>query len=192
MKRIFIFLLFTCCFYSHAQAQLPQDDKGHILFTEVVKADSLDEKLLYSNAKAWLVASGHHLAGTAEDSLAGKLQASNGFYVYAKGYLTKKIHGKITYNTTLEVKNGRYRYTFSDFVFHYYAEDRTFKTTATGRVKPLEEQKAGGWQAQWDAHKHSTNNTITTQVESLKAAMAKIPKIKSEPVITKQSTKADW
>jgi hypothetical protein len=192
MKRIIVFLLFTCCIYSFAQAQLPQDETGRIVFAEVVKADSLDQKLLYSNAKTFLTASGYHLTSTAEDSLAGKLTASHGFYVYAKGYLTKKIHGKIIYTAIVEVKNGRYRYIFNDFVFHYYAEDRTFKFNPTGRVKPLEELKASGWQALWESHKQSTTTHIAAQVKSLKLAMSKIPQIKIEPVITKQATKAEW
>jgi hypothetical protein len=191
MKQVFTLCLIICC-YNLAQAQLPVDETGHVSFVEVVKADSLDQKLLYSNAKAWLLSNGSHITSTAADSLAGKLTADNGFYVYSKGYLTKKIHGKITYNTVLEVRNGKYRYIFNNFVFHYYAEGRTFKTVDTGREKPLEEQKASGWQTLWDSHKRMTSEHINSQIKTMVLAMIQLPKIKTEPVISKKSTTADW
>jgi hypothetical protein len=192
MKLVFTCCLIICSFFTLAQAQLPLDETKHVSFIEVVKADSLDEKLLYSNAKAWLLANGYHLTSTASDSLAGKLTATHGFYVYAKGYLTKKIHGKITYNTLLEVKNGRYRYSFNQFVFHYYAEGRTLKTLSTGRQKPLEEQKASGWQTLWESHKRTTAEHIISQIKTMTVAMAEQPKLKPEPVVTKKIPTADW
>jgi hypothetical protein len=192
MKQVFTCCLVICSFFTLAQAQLPLDENKHVSFVEVVKADSLDEKLLYSNAKAWLLANGFHLTSTASDSLAGKLTATHGFYVYAKGYLTKKIHGKITYNILLEVKNGRYRYSFNQFVFHYYAEGRTLKTLPTGRQKPLEEQKASGWQTLWESHKRTTVEHISSQIKAMTVAMAEQPRVRPEPVVTKKAITTDW
>ena len=169
-----------------AQA-LPLDEHGKSGFYAVVKADSLPAGLLYAHAKAWLHRRGYVLAGA--DSAAGRLEATHAFGVYDRGYITKRLHGKMNYRLTLEVKNGRYRSQFTDFSFAYYQDDRTGRPLPTGKTKPLEDLTAPGWQKLWEAHRHDTQLTVTGLSAELKTAMLAVPKA---PMLTQRTVSADW
>jgi hypothetical protein len=172
-------------FGAHGQA-LPADERGRVAFYEVVPADTLRAGLLYAHAKAWLHRRGYTL--TAADSLGGRLVATNAFAVYDRGYVTKKLHGKVQYQLTVEVKKGRYRQQFTDFAFAYYREDRTYHFVPTGKTKPLEEPTAAGWQKLWNSHRQATRQAVEGFAAELKTAMLTVPK----PVAQQPRPLADW
>lgn len=190
MKQIISIICLIYCFSSlSAQSLLPLSDAGKVSFAEVVKTDSLKKVQLYANAKAWLTTKGYKVFVSPADSSAGRLTAHHSFYVYARGYVFKKIHGNITYTATIEVKENKYRYTFDNFVFHYYKEDRNHKMVPSGKEKLLEEKKASGWQSLWESHQKNTHQTITMGIADLKATMSRIPDAKKElPVAAKKGT----
>ncbi|GAA4498456.1 hypothetical protein GCM10023172_15490 [Hymenobacter ginsengisoli] len=170
---------------AHGQA-LPTDAQGRVAFCEVVPADSLPAGRLYTLAKAWLRRRGYQLA--VADSAGGRLVATNAFGVYDHGYATKKLHGKIQYQLTIEVKKGRYRQQFTDFVFAYYAEDRTYHLAPTGKTKPLEDPTASGWAHLWQSHREATHQTVDGLAAELKAALLARPK----PLAGATRPAADW
>jgi hypothetical protein len=184
MKQFCTITLAICWFSAFSQTQFPLDDQKKIAFTEVVKADSLSDKILYTNAKTWLVANGYQITSSPEDSLAGKLTATTELPVYARGYLFKKIHGKIAYTATIEVKENKYRYNFTQFVFKYHKEDRNYKMVPTSKTKPLEEDKASGWQGLWESHLKYTYTAVSNNIATLKTAMLTKPEVKKEPAVT--------
>ena len=168
-----------------AQA-LPLDEAGRVAFAEVVRTDSLRAGLLYSHARAWLRRRGYDVAEA--DSAAGRLVASHAFGLYDRGYVTKRLHGKVRYRLVVEVKEGRYRAQFTDFSFAYYQDDRSARPLPTGKTKPLEDATAPGWQKLWEAHRHDTLLTVTSLAGELKTAMLAMPRAPSSPV----SRSADW
>ena len=113
-------------------------------------------------------------------SIAGE----NFFYVYQRGVATKQIHGTVTYRVTLDIKDNKYRYTVSDFVYHYYQKDRNFNYVPTGRTKPLEDTEAHGWQKTWEKHKTYTSEQVQVLVKKLK------DEIKPPPPSSVTTTKA--
>ena len=187
MKTLFYILLLIIPGLAHAQL-LPLDEQGKVSFYEVVKADSLKADLLYSNAKNWLQSRGYTLAEM--DSVGGRLVATNAFPVYDKGYVTKKMHGKVGYQLSIEVKEGKYRYQFTNFVFAYYKEDRTYRLVPTGKIKALEETTASGWQNLWENHRKNTLLTVENLIGEMKTMIPTQPK--ASVVIAKQSKKEDW
>ncbi len=187
MERLFCILLLVISSLAYAQP-LPLDEQGKVSFYEVVKADSLKADLLYSNAKNWLQGRGYTLTET--DSVGGRLVATNGFPVYDKGYVTKKMHGKVGYQLSIEVKEGKYRYQFTDFVFAYYKEDRTYRLAPTGKTKALEEATASGWQHLWENHRKNTLLTVENLIGQMKMAIRTQPK--SSVMMAKQNKKEDW
>ena len=168
-----------------AQA-LPLDEAGRVGFAEVVRADSLRAGLLYSHARAWRRRRGYDVAEV--DSAAGRLVAAHAFGVYDHGYVTKRLHGKVHYRLTVEVKDGRYRAQFTDFTFAYYQDDRSARPQPTGKTKPLEDATAPGWQKLWEAHRRDALLTVTALAGELKTAMLAVPRPPSPPV----SRTADW
>jgi hypothetical protein len=169
-----------------ARAQsLPLDEHGKVSFYEVVKADSLPVAVLYAHAKGWLGQRGYTI--TIADSAAGRLVASGAFGVYDRGYLTRKLHGKVSYLLTVEVKDGRYRVQGNDFVFAYYQEDRAYRLVPTGKTKPLEDTAAAGWQKLWETHRKDTALAITSLSDDLKTTMLTVPKAPA-PTQARQAT----
>ena len=170
-----------------AQA-LPLDEQGRVSFYHVVKADSLPAGILYGHAKGWLRRRGYALATA--DSVAGRLVATSALPVYDRGYLTKKLHGKVRYQLTVEVKNGRYRVQFTDFVFDYYQEDRAYRFVPTGKTKPLEEPLAAGWQPLWQHHRQDTLLGVEGLAAELQTAMLALPP--PAAALTPSRRSADW
>jgi hypothetical protein len=188
MRALLVFLcsllLATPLAWSQA---LPLDNQQKVSFYEVVPADSLRASTLYAHAKHWLHQYGYTLSST--DSVAGRLVATQALAMYDRGYLTKKLHGKMRYQLTLEVKDGRYRLQFNNFVFDYYQEDRSYHLVPTGKVKPLEDKLAAGWQKLWQSHRQDTLLGITSLQSELKTAMLAVPK---RPTSPPSAGSADW
>jgi hypothetical protein len=168
----------------------PLDENGKINFWEVVKTDSLKIPQLYLNAKNWIKESGYKIVE--DDSLGGIIKATQKFGVYDKGYISKKLHGKISYQLIIELKETRYRYQFNQVVFDYYKEDRNYNFSPTGKQKLLEDKLAKGWQNLWDNHRSTAFNTISQQVELFKNAMIFIPKLEEAKTNNNPSLKTDW
>lgn len=184
-------LLLVCALWLAGRAAgaqaLPLDDQGKVSFYAVEKADSLQASRLYAHAKSWLQRRGYALVEA--DSAAGRLVATHALGVYDRGYLTKKLHGNVRYRCTVDVKDGRYRAQFTDFVFAYYHEDHTYHLVPTGKTKPLEEPLAAGWQKLWQSHRQDTFAGITTLQAELKTAMLAKPR----PVVPAPTARsADW
>lgn len=187
MNHFFSFLLVLTCFNAYTQTILPVNGSNQITFTDVVKADNIKKELLFDNIKTWLVANRHTLQQNTTDSVSAQLIAKGEFPVYARGYVSKKIHGKITYDLTIEVKDNKYRYFFTGFVFHYYKEDRNFAMKPTGQTKPLEETKAQGWQSLWEQHKSKTRATIESHINQLVIAAVATPAPEKQITATKNT-----
>jgi hypothetical protein len=188
MSPFAFFLLAGLLVASRAGAQaLPLDERGKVGFYDVVRADSLPAGLLYAHAQALLSRRGYVLA--VADSATGRLEAAHAFGVYDHGYITKRLHGKVHYRLTVEVKAGRYRLQFTDFSFAYYQEDRTTRSLPTGKTKPLEDATAPGWQKLWENHRHDTQLTVTSLSAELKTAMLSRPRPRPPVPLAKS---ADW
>jgi hypothetical protein len=187
MKNLFCILLLIISGSVQAQI-LPLDEQGKVTFYEVVKEDSLKADLLYTNAKSWLQSLGYTL--TEMDSVGGRLVANNAFPVYDKGYVTKKMHGKVGYQLSIEIKDGKYRYWFTDFVFAYYKEDRTYRLVPTGKTKALEETTASGWQHLWGNHRKNTLLMVENLIGQMKTMIRTQPK--TSVMMAKQNKKVDW
>jgi hypothetical protein len=182
MKNTLLFVFFLATLLCQAQL-LPKDEAGKVVFEDIVKADSIKSLLLYTNGMKWITDSGYQIVS----GDGSKITATQQFPVYDKGYVTKKLHGKISFSLSIEVKDGKYRYRFSDFVFAYYKEDRTYHFVPTGKKKPLEEASAQGWQKLWENHKKTTLTIIESQIKQLQTAMLVVPKPAAQ-----KSKKEEW
>lgn len=179
MKALLLILtLFTSLLIStivHGQASLPLNEKGKVSFLEIVKADTTEMSTLYQLADNWIRKNfkSNQMTSHKTDT-AGFINSEGSFLVYNKGIISKEPHGRIRFNISIDVKNNKYRYCFTDFVFEYYKQNREYKFVATGKEKPLEETKSPGWQSLWDKHRLETNKVINNYIVNLKTSM--IPK----------------
>ena len=162
------------------QAALPLDEHGKVVFYEVVDREGTPKEALYAAALGWLGANAPEYQEQREtDGTAYRFTATRQFPVYAKGYVSKQLHGTISYQLTLEIKDGRYRYYCNDFVFHYHKIDRTYKMAPTGQTKPLEDPKAPGCQITWKSHREAVVKMMNALEADLKNALQpKAPEVK--------------
>ena len=178
MRRIYLLLLLLPCLTILVHAQdFPLNESGKIYFYEVARADSLRKDVLYHNAVRWFYALRNPDLQMVikADSLKGKIDAQNELSLYSQTGVLKKLSGKVTYTSSVEVKDNLYRYTFSNFVFHYYKQDRTYKIVATGKTKDLEDTNASGWQKLWDQHRNTVFKKITADIGQLKTMIIEVP-----------------
>src|SRR5260221_12748552 len=134
---------------SYAQPATSTEEAQRVEFMNVVKADSLSKPLLFQNAMKYVASlknSEEKFDLKLKDSIDGKVYGQIVFFVYSQSGILKKISGTITYQLAIEVKDNKYRYQFSDYVFHYYKQDRYYNMVATGKTKSLEEPNVSGWQ----------------------------------------------
>lgn len=155
------------------------------VFSEVMMVDSLDSGTLLKIGKEWVVKNGFTSIDT---SGLNEVKAENTFFVYQKGLISKQVHGKISYTFLLEVKDNKYRYTISDFTFHYYKQNRNYEMKPTGKEKSLNDPTAKGWQKTWVQHKHSTKKEILLLIQNLKESLVPIIRLQ----VVKQSTPSDF
>ncbi len=177
----------------HCQAQFfPIDSTSKkILYTNVEIIDSVPTAQLYKNAEMWM--SKNFKSPTNYDTQfnlkEGFIKCNTSYLVYTKGMMSKEIHGRISYDIMIEIKEKKYRYTFTNFVFEYYKQNRQYQYEPTGRIKPLEEPKYPGWQPVWNKHKIQANNTVQQLIVSLKLAMKQTQFVEEKKM---EKKKTEW
>ena len=177
-----------------------RDENNKIVFYEIINIDTIERKYLYENALIWLKSTlvEKNDKITFENELMGTIEGESGFMVYVPSIISHMPHGKISYKVQLEIKEKKYRYYFSDFIFQYYQQDRRdFKyKPVKSALKPLEKEKYMGSQNAWNAHKVTVKETIDGQIANLKLQMAKKPlvfiEIKKDSVIKPIIKTKDW
>jgi hypothetical protein len=162
MKNIFLLatLFLLSCKFCFAQEEFK--------FSEIVKTDSLKAEVLSSKGKAWIIS---HKFSNVDTSSASGFKGDSWYRVYQKGVVSKQMHGTITYKLLLEIKDNKYRYTFTDFVFHYHKQDRNLVMVPTGKTKSLNDPKAEGWQKTWEKHKAYSKKQMEVLIADLKKSM---------------------
>jgi hypothetical protein len=182
----FLIVTNTVC----GQVNFPLNASGKIEISEVV-IDSLPKEELYSQADKMFASLSNtpelKLKALKKDSVQGNMIASLEFPVYYQSGVIRKMQGLVSYQLELSVKDNKYRYVYTDFVFHAYAQDRYHFNVPTGKVKPLEETEAFGWQKDWDRCRNSTKVKVDDQVATIKTKM--IPVVAPPVTVSK---KYDW
>ena len=129
MKKVFAFI----CFVVVAKLALAQkdslafDDHGKYIYYKVVNAAAgTNANVLYGRCLAWFNATADKKTLKLTKPDAGNTACAGGgvFTVSKKGSLGKHEDGGVTYKLFVEIKDGKYRYWFTDFVYTPYQRDR--------------------------------------------------------------------
>ena len=170
---------------------LPLNGSGKSGVTEVVTVEGFPKAILYTHEVKWLkgmTGVEGKLSSVAKDSLAGSISGNFEFPVYAQSGILRKMAGAISYHFTVETKDEKYRYAFTDFLFHYYVQDRNYKMVKTGKTKFLEDPKAAGWQKLWTDHRKTASTRVKHQIDELKLRMVETYK----EVAKAEEKKVEW
>ncbi|HEV8511675.1 MAG TPA: DUF4468 domain-containing protein [Cyclobacteriaceae bacterium] len=188
MKTFFLIVVLGLSLKTNCEGQ--SATVGVMDFSNVVVADSLSKELLFRNALSWVNTLNDKTVLSQKDSIQGKVEGESSYLVYTQqAGILKKLSGRVSYKIFIEVKDNKYRYHFSNFMFHYYKQDRNYNMVETGKVKSMNEQSATGWQKLWDSHRVTTQNKMKEYGKQLEIKMIEKPETPSEKVIAK---KVEW
>jgi hypothetical protein len=160
-----------------------------LAFEEVVPVDNTTKEDLYKRAKYWAVDlfNNPNKVIQLDDPSEGVLVIKAQFpYNQSWSYASESSRGIITYTLKIMSREGRYKYTFSDFVhtsygsasFLYHGE---LLTTAAECPNPMKGNKSYS-QKVWDDLKLQSKQYATGIASSLSSSM-------SQPL---ESEKEDW
>jgi hypothetical protein len=173
---------------SHSQTkETKHDTTKKVIYSDVVKLDSMNKYELYKRAVKWISKQG--FTEVEEDPYGCKIIAKNKFTVYTDVSVLAKPNGNFTHNVMIEARDGRYKYVFSEFKYHYIKQNRDLKYVEVKGEKPIEDTKAPGWKKQWAKNKKQVNNKMEVYIKSLYNEMsytAPVPVAKPDP------KKEDW
>lgn len=123
MKKIILSLLAFVPFISFAQLidELPKDENGKLLYTDVIQADSIKMDQLYLNSKQFFV----DAFKSAKDVI--QLEDKEAGIVIGKGFsdiviksLGLGVKEQMWYTIKIQSKDGRFRYDIYDIYFKSY------------------------------------------------------------------------
>jgi hypothetical protein len=95
-------------------------ENGSVIYTEVVKVDSLNKKELYNRAKKWVVLK----YKSANDVI--QLDDKEDGIIIGKGNFGIKYYSRrptINHTLQIETRDGRYKYTISSFIYSDVQKD---------------------------------------------------------------------
>ncbi len=179
MKAITTLVAYFCfaILFSHAQEPM--------FFSEVVKVDSsLSKEVLFSRARAWF--SSHYLNSKAaldvQDKETGELLGNGSIDVNALQIGSEPFpYGLVTYNFKIFVKDGRYKYEFSNFVhknkddwshgYISYGPLNNSKTAPNGIKCPMCGEKLNN--KCWNSIIDDVKSKMDLHITSLKSSMLK-------------------
>jgi len=111
MKKILIIILLFNCFLSFSQNDsicniLPSKD-GKVCYESVVQIDKSSGAQIYSNSKIWI-------GNTFKNAKAVIQSDVENSSLVIKGNIKEDQYSIYTFTLTLQFKDGRYKYTFTD------------------------------------------------------------------------------
>lgn len=169
--------------------EFPKDEYGKYNFSEVVQVPGLSKEQLFNNGSTFLkkikvLKSREKYLNINEDN--SQLTTKGSFYVYRYGSIKKAIDGAVEYDIKIELKEGRYRYTITNFQFNEYQRNRYGRyEPMKGKYKPLEMQASSLNQKSWEYYKETVHEKTLELINNLYGDMIysetkKIKKAKKE------------
>ena len=190
MKNLILSLSLAVTFLA-VTAQSPNsllvNELGLIAFSEVITIEDATQEYLFTNAYSYLqsLVEKHRKLKKGPSILKDStgINLSLAFTVY-NDFPVHSPHGVIKYDFTVSVKDGRYRYQATNFVFHYLKRNRYGKfVEIKGKSKALEEPFYKGNQRLWENHKTRMSEKIGDLAENLRVEMMLIPNVPKEEIV---------
>jgi hypothetical protein len=184
-KIIFIglpVLLSMYCSSIFAQDDLPVPIKGNsIYYEEVVKVDSMLKKdALYQRTKLWVaqnyVTTGNFNPVQYEDRDNGIITIRIPLKQFESNFFIHTYFVNVSAVGTIQVKDGRYKYTFADFLYNslgdYTVNGEEVKEDGSGEDL-VRNALSGASKKLYISNLSQINNQMTQITESLKNALSK-------------------
>ena len=171
MKTICSFLLIALIATPFFAQDLPKDEDGQVVYTEVVNVEGKTQDQLLQNAKRWF---DQEYKSAKKRVVEGYTVLDNHNFTVKKG---SKVAGGVNYDIRIMIKDGRYKYEISNLVHKDYE-----KVVGSGGKLERDEPKDGFSQKLWDEFKAQANEQALALIKSLKEGM----------VYTEEAKSSDW
>ncbi|MFA4866583.1 MAG: DUF4468 domain-containing protein [Pedobacter sp.] len=172
LSTLIILLFFTATGFAQEKA-LSTDDRGKLIYYEVVNLKEVSADSLKSRVKAFLKKTPKTLKLKSADT--DSLMYITGKLIINKTALVlSRPSGEVLYNFYVESKDGKYRFWMTDFNFISYQRDRYgnfVPSTAVGI--PLETKPGKLNSAEWNGYVKATAKELNVFAERFKEAMMK-------------------
>lgn len=176
MLKQTIFVLFAFCLNATAQdVPFPLNEIGKYEFNEIVELNGIDKDKLFENGQKFmkkvkvLNSKKKFYTEEKEDYM---LKNRGSFYVYRLGSVKKGIGGAVEYDLTLEMKDGKYRYTITNFIFNEYQKNRYGKyEPINGKYTPLETEVSSLNKKEWDKQRQVVYDKSQELIQNLNSDM---------------------
>lgn len=173
MKCLSLFsLLLLICVTGFAQDnKLPYDERGKLIYYEVVEKKEVSAAVLSERAAKFLkAAKGVKLNPEPGDSL---LKAKGKMIINKTALVLSRPSGELLYNLSVDIKDGKYRFWLTDFNFIPYERDRYSNfVPATTIATPLENKPGKLNAGEWDTYVKAAATESKAFASKLKAAMS--------------------
>ena len=175
--KITLFLTFLLIQNAFAQkAVFPTDENGKYTFIEIVDLPEMKSERLFRNGQAFMdkiefMDSKENFLAVDENN--NSIQTKGRFSVHNYGSIKKHIDGIVSYSILLEIKDGKYRYTITDFVFNPYERNRYGKfVPVNGKTTPLEVAPSKLNQKNWNQYRSEVYEKTFVLIQNLNKAMS--------------------
>lgn len=177
MKRILLAIICLSLKLSGASAQgdpLMLDENNKYIYYQVVTQAKTPPDSLYERALLFLrsTRSAAKLTFIDDNKATGSIRASGGTLVRKRSTLSAHEDANINFNMVIEVKDGKYRYWFTDFVIVPYQRDRYANfVPVPGKSVPLEKGRSVLSQKDMDGYMQTLASNIVYVGDKLKSFM---------------------
>jgi hypothetical protein len=164
-------LLFTLSSFGQDKP-LPFDERGKLIYYEVVATTTTPKDSLISRAKTFFESDvkKYKISSIKADTL---LEATGKMMISKSALGMARPLGAVDYNFYAEVKEGKYRFWLTDFVFIPYMRDRYGNFVPTTTIgTPLEREQGKLREAEWLSYQKITAREAKTLAEQFKSALA--------------------
>ena len=176
MKKIIAFIAIYLCGVGAQAQSLPLDPESKkIKYEETVQNDSLTKAVLYQRAQEWMIKFYKSEQFDVRDAEAAKVKRDGSFEIKLTYDFKYKSLNNVSYSILIGCKEGKYRYTITDFRFYN-------KKSGANAEQPLEAAYA----------KMSTQNKNETNAQVAKEVQLVIDDLKKYLATGLIKDKEDW
>ena len=173
VRKTNLFFFFMFCTLPFVKSQTIPDSisKNNFHYKKVIKLEDVSINQLEERAQQWLKNTYKNSNIVSKTDTVLTLKSEEKFLVYTKGMISKEIHGRIKYDIILSLSSKAYSYSFENFFFEYYKQNRQYEFVSTGKLKSLKEEKFPGWQGAWNRYRRDTKLKVEKEILSLESFM---------------------
>jgi len=190
----FLFLFLLSSFSCLAQAtktdsELPKDDRGKYIYYEIVDKSPVPADSLKQRALAFFKLKKLTSIVQKKDGL----QADGKMIINKTAFVLTHPAGEVLYHFTFEIKEGKYRYWLTDFLFLPYKRDRYGNFVATTvKGTPLESDPGKLNAGEWNANIEAANKQAAAFSAAFKTYLSAVQKNRNTPEAKKTISTKSW